>query len=189
MGKIENKNSKRRKKQDMQRLVLDTVATTGVLSAALVAPNAIGAMKKMKMLPSSRQKESIQRARDRLVAKGLLKHTEQNFLQLTQEGQRVLKRMQTQEDALKKPKRWDGRWRILIFDIPEYRKSVRDKLRRSLQAVGFIFLQDSVWVYPYDCENFIALLKADFKVGKDMRYIIADTIENDTSLKKTFGLR
>jgi len=58
-----------------------------------------------------------------------------------------------------------------------------------LHAVGFVLFQKSVWVYPYDCEDFIALLKADFKIGKDMRYLIADTIEGDASLRKAFNLR
>lgn len=78
---------------------------------------------------------------------------------------------------------------MLIFDIPEYRKGLREKIRRSLIAVGFERLQDSVWVYPYDCEDFIMLLKADFKVGKDMLYMVVDELEYDLPLRRRFGLR
>ena len=49
-------------------------------------------------------------------------------------------------------------------------------------------LQDSVWIYPYPCEDLINLLKADFKVGKDLLYLIVNFIENDKWLKRLFGL-
>ena len=78
---------------------------------------------------------------------------------------------------------------MLIFDIREERKILREKVRNTLRCIGFEKLQKSVWVYPYDCEDLITLLKADFKVGKDILYIIADKIENDRWLKKKFGLK
>ena len=76
----------------------------------------------------------------------------------------------------------------MIFDIPEYRKTLRPQIRRSLQTVGFIRLQDSVWIYPYDCEDFIVLLKAELKIGKDILYMIVDELEGDTRIKEQFGL-
>ena len=78
---------------------------------------------------------------------------------------------------------------MLVFDIPEYRKTLRDKVRRTLISIGFVRLQDSVWIYPYPCDDLIALLKSDFRVGKDLLYVIADSIENDTALKKRFSIR
>ena len=61
-------------------------------------------------------------------------------------------------------------------------------MRRTLTAVGFVRLQDSVWLYPYDCEDLIVLLKADFKIGKDLLYLIVDSLENDTAFRKFFGI-
>lgn len=58
-----------------------------------------------------------------------------------------------------------------------------------MRDIGFVRLQDSVWVYPYDCEDFIALLKAELKVGKDVLYAIVDTIEFDKHIRRHFGLR
>jgi DNA-binding transcriptional regulator PaaX len=76
----------------------------------------------------------------------------------------------------------------LIFDIPEYRKSTRDRIRETLRIIGFVRLQDSVWAYPYDCEDLITLLKADFKIGKDMLYLVVEAMENDASLRRHFGI-
>ena len=57
-----------------------------------------------------------------------------------------------------------------------------------MRAAGFLRLQDSVWVYPYDCEDFVALLKADLRLGREMLYIIAEKIENDGWLRQEFNL-
>lgn len=75
-----------------------------------------------------------------------------------------------------------------MFDIPERRRRVRTRVRQTLTTMGFYRLQDSVWVYPYDCEELIILLKADFKIGKDLLYVIADKVEHDAPLKTHFGL-
>jgi hypothetical protein len=53
---------------------------------------------------------------------------------------------------------------------------------------GFVRLQDSVWVYPYDCEDIITLLKAEYRIGDDMRYMIVDSIERDSALRRHFKL-
>lgn len=55
--------------------------------------------------------------------------------------------------------------------------------------IGFIRLQDSVWIYPYDCEDLLTLLKADLKVGKDLLYMIVDSLEGDAKIRLFFGLK
>ena len=58
-----------------------------------------------------------------------------------------------------------------------------------MEEYGFVRLQDSVWIYPYDCEDFMVLLKADFKIGKDVLYMIVDELEGDGRLRKEFGFK
>jgi len=76
----------------------------------------------------------------------------------------------------------------VIFDIKEWKRGVRDELRNWLLHLGFVRLQNSVWVYPYDCEDILVLLKSNFKIGKEVLYITADKIENDYWLRKEFSL-
>ena len=45
-------------------------------------------------------------------------------------------------------RRWDGRWRLVLFDVPRTCNSKRDKFRRYLQSRGFGYLQNSVWITP-----------------------------------------
>jgi phenylacetic acid degradation operon negative regulatory protein len=55
---------------------------------------------------------------------------------------------------------WDGRWRLVIFDVPETRSITRDRLRRYLQNHGFGYLQKSVWITPDPATEERALFSA-----------------------------
>ena len=87
-----------------------------------------------------------------------------------------------------KPKKWDHKWRLIIFDIPDKKRKIRDQIRYLFKSAGFYLLQESVWVYPYDCEDIIALLKTDFGVGKNLLYLIVEELENDRYLRDEFDL-
>ncbi len=187
MGIIEEKYRKRKSKNDIQKAVLTAVKVAGFLSLAIIAPNSLQYLKSFGITPGKRQKEIMARSRDRLVRDGLLKY-DGKFIRLTEKGQSTIESLELKDWKIDKPKKWDGKWRMLIFDIPERRKSLRDKIRSTLLYIGFLRIQDSVWIFPYDCEDFISLVKADLKVGKDLLYIIADSIENDKSYKKYFNL-
>ena len=41
---------------------------------------------------------------------------------------------------------WDGRWRLVLFDVPTKQNTYRKRLRRYLQSRGFGYLQNSVWI-------------------------------------------
>src|ERR1043165_3903506 len=40
---------------------------------------------------------------------------------------------------------WDGRWRLVLFDVPEGQNARRERLRRYLRSRAFGCLQGSVW--------------------------------------------
>ena len=186
MINVEKKSKQKKLKTDIQRAILTTVKTVGLISVTVLAPNALQYMKQLGLIPGSRHKETIKRSKERLIKSGLLKY-EDGFICVTKKGETRLAFMEM-KDMPNNPKKWDGRWRMLIFDIPEKVKFLREKIRLTLSDIGFVKLQDSVWIYPYSCEDLINLLKADFRVGKDLLYLIVDSIENDKSFRKLFGL-
>ena len=57
-----------------------------------------------------------------------------------------------------------------------------------MQECGFLRIQDSVWLYPHDCEELITLMKAELRTGKDVLYAVVESIENDGWIRKHFGL-
>jgi len=128
----------------------------------------------------------------RLEARGLLKRerSERGWrVSLTDVGEKFAEKLDAADRIkIKAPRKWDEKWRIVIFDIWERRRGVRDKLRRTLEKAGFKRVQDSVWVCPYDCEEFITFLRADLRLGKGILYIIAEGIENDARLRRLFNI-
>lgn len=192
MVELEKEFKKERKKANLQKIILGTIATAGILSVALVAPNALqvlgsfGIDKKLKNF-----RYDANRSLSRLLSSGLVVFVEKDgkkYLRLTEKGKLKLIHLEKFNFKFKKPRKWDKKWRIVIFDIPQKKRTQRDKLRFTLKQIGFIRLQHSVWVYPYDCEELITLLKLDFKIGKEILYIIADKIENDKILREYFEL-
>ena len=175
------------------KIILGTIATAGLLMIAAVAPNALKAMdlfypkEKRKYHRSSYVRKAVTRLKDR----GLIEFEKRNgmtFVRLTNKGHQQLLKYQLREAVIKKPKKWDKKWRVIIFDIKENRRFVRDGLRSELLNLGFVKLQNSVWVHPYSCEEVIIMLKSYFKIGKDVLYMTVDKIENDKWLKNEFHL-
>lgn len=61
-------------------------------------------------------------------------------------------------------RRWDGHWRLVVFDLPLQQRALRIRLWRTLKAHRFGYLQDSVWVSPDfadDLRGILAAAKAD----------------------------
>lgn len=114
----------------------------------------------------------------------------QIYISLTPEGKKAAGKYQINDLEIKRPKKWDGRWRILIFDIANRHKIKREALRGKIKQLGLYQLQKSVWVHPYDFKKEMALLREFFYLTKDeMQIITASEIENDAEAKDFFGLR
>jgi phenylacetic acid degradation operon negative regulatory protein len=108
-------------------------------------------------------------------------------LQLTRKGKWEAFLRFGSQDALKKE--WDGTWRVVIFDVPKTKDKIRSELRRAMKLYGFVMLQQSVWVYPYACDDFVVLLKEHLDVSHDVLYMKVAYIENDQHLQKEFKLK
>ncbi|MDP2655899.1 MAG: hypothetical protein Q8P17_05345 [bacterium] len=189
MDNLERKSRKRTKRKDLQHVILASVAAAGIIGVGLLAPNVIGTMAKLGIIPNRRQKEYVSSSASKMVKKGLMKFNGK-FYELTGAGKEKLRIWELKNFKLDIPKKWDRKWRLVIYDISEKKKG---KIRRQIfdlfKNAGLYPLQDSIWVFPYDCEDIIALLKTDFGVGKEILYIIAEEIENDKYLRQFFGLK
>lgn len=191
MGRIESEAKTRRRKRDIQNAVLATVGVAGILAVTMIAPNVFQALPRL-LGDKYKLGYRAKTAAGRLAKKGLLRFVERGGVrcaELTEKGRRALVLEEAKmANRSMRPRRWDKRYRLVMFDVPQYRRSTRDKLRGLMRACGFLRLQDSVWVYPFDCEELVALVKADLRIGKDVLYAVVESIENDTWIKQHFGL-
>ncbi|MEK7108849.1 MAG: hypothetical protein AAB919_00230 [Patescibacteria group bacterium] len=188
MATVEKEARAIRRKHYLQQALLTGLVIGGMIAIG-AAPIGIPLGKRNKY----RFKHQVKTAWVRLAQKGQITFVEKGgkrYANITPAGKKALE-IEEQKKALQlqKRKRWDKRWRLVIFDIPERRRYTRDRLRIVMQGAGFYRLQDSVWVYPHDCEDFITLLKADLKIGWAVLYMIVEKIEGDEKLKEYFKLK
>lgn len=190
MGNVEERARKRKKRDDIQGIVLAIAGTAGVLSIAMLAPNVLQALPNLMGKKRYHATFQAKTALGRLIAKGYVKKTAGGRLEITEAGRRQLaiKDAAAAQPARTK-RRWDGQYRLVMFDIPQTRRRTRDRLRVMMSAFGFLRLQDSVWISPYDCEEVIALAKAELRIGKDVIYAVVREIENDRWIRDQFGLK
>jgi DNA-binding transcriptional regulator PaaX len=193
MGIVEKEAKKIRRLRAFQQGLLAATAIGGVVLIAATIPNAA---QLLRYLPGYKKGAKFnyqaKTAFGRLAAKGLITFEERNgkrYARVTETGEQMLELESLREKSMQKPKRWDGRWRVVLFDIPERRRGVRNRLRTFMQEYGFVRLQDSAWIYPYDCEDLIALAKANFHIGFDVLYMIVEYLEHDKHLREHFKLR
>jgi CRISPR-associated endonuclease Cas2 len=91
-------------------------------------------------------------------------------------------------DFKKKTKKWNGKWFMVFFDVPEIQRNKRDYLRGFLVKLGFYPYQKSVYLFPYECEKEVSLIKKIVEGAKYMKYIVAEKIEDEKIAKIFFNL-
>lgn len=88
-----------------------------------------------------------------------------------------------------RPAKWDGKWRVILFDVPTSERIKRDAFRKLIKRLGAMMIQKSVWVYPFDCSGHIALLKSFFELdGDQVKLLLTDSIGNDRAMQKHFRI-
>jgi hypothetical protein len=127
-----------------------------------------------------------------LKKKGLIKmqnRSGQVYISLTEEGRKRAGKYQINDLKIKKPRKWDRKWRILIFDISNKHRLKREALRGKIKELGLYPLQKSVWVYPYNFCKEADILKNFLGLNdKEMKVITAFEVEHDEEIKIHFGL-
>ncbi|MDP3784723.1 MAG: CRISPR-associated endonuclease Cas2 [bacterium] len=109
-------------------------------------------------------------------------------LVLTKLGKETALTYQIDEIKIPPMKRWDKKWRLVLFDIPESRKKARNALSRALKQAGFAQFQKSVFIHPFECRNEADFIIEFFNLRPYVRFITADEIDNGLAFKKHFEL-
>lgn len=188
--KVQNKERRHRIQDSLSILLCRFATRNGYLA---FAPEShvrkhLGIQSSSERHPSHRIRQAMRRLERRRLLEWR-KEGDSWRSRLTPAGKAYAQKIERAERILLHPKKvWDGKWRIVIFDVKEKYKSSRERFRRILQKAGFVRLQDSVWVYPHDCEELIALMRKDLRLGGSVLYLIAEGIENDSPLHSHFGL-
>lgn len=109
-------------------------------------------------------------------------------VEITKAGKKRVLEYDIDDMRLRIPKKWDGWWRIVMFDIPQPKKKGRDAVSRKIKELGMYPIQKSVFVSPYICKNEIDFIGEFFDVRKHIIYIKAKEIEGVRKLKEYFDI-
>ena len=90
----------------------------------------------------------------------------------------------------KRKDNWDKKWRVIIFDVAEDKRKYRDFLRRELKWLGFLELQKSVWIFPFDVEKELRDLVGLFEreIKGDIRFLTIEKMNPEEDFREYFKL-
>jgi len=179
-------------KSEITKDILTWIAVAGLVTIAATSPyfgtNLVRAFQKRKRYGKKKVYDTFSRLRRAGYLK-VEKHNHQIYISLTEEGRKKAGRFQVNNLQIKKPRRWDGFWRIIIFDIIQPQRIKREALRGFLRRLELYPLQKSVWVHPHNCKDEIKLLRDFFGLSEnELRMIVAKDIGNDREIRKHFNL-
>lgn len=179
-------------KERTEAVILGLLSIAGIFLVGMMAPKVASML--ASIIPDVQavsQSQSIRRSIGRLIRNGYIAQEDGRYC-ITTTGSARLTHLEQQARVRSVGKTsqptWDGKWRVVIFDVKEKQKTKRDALRRMLIQAGFTKLQDSVWVYPYRCDEVVALLKFHLTLGRDLVYMIVDGMEGDVWLREHYHL-
>ena len=160
--------------------VLYWLAVTGAVSIAASSPFFITNVLRNFRKGRKYKKKKVYDTFYQLKKKGYIrieKSKHNVLISLTEKGRHKAGWMQIDDLKIKRPKRWDKKWRLVIFDINILKNIYRNAFRGKLKELGFIILQRSIWVCPFECRDEIDLLRNFFGLtNKEMRLIVAENI-------------
>lgn len=107
---------------------------------------------------------------------------DKDFAQLTPEGRHKLRSLTLSADTHVMSMAWDGKWRMVILDVPEADKEKRNALRYILKKAGFVCLKNSVWISPHPFEHMLENMKRDLELENEIMIIVTDFLDPGTEM-------
>jgi len=175
--------------------ILRILAAGIVLSAAIVAPNAIQILKvfsdnrksKIKGINGNHAWKVIKKLQQEKIVR-ISQQTNQTIIEITKKGKTEFLKFDLEKMIINKPAEWDGTWRVVIFDIPENKKEAREAFRNLLKRLEFYQLQKSVFIHPHECKKEISFIKEIYEINPFVTYLKVKEIDDEEILKNRFGL-
>ncbi len=183
------------RKSEIERKILNYLLISGAVILAL--QHSANMSRFLKKLPQDlyKYKETqLRRTLYRLKKQNKIEYIEENdnnmIVKITKNGRDFLKRVDFDNLTLERTESWDKKWRLVIFDIPEKKKSAREALREKLKDLGMKKLQHSIWITPFPCEKEVNLIKIVFNLSDHwVDVIITENIgEKEYQMRKHFDL-
>ncbi len=179
------------KRGELAKVILLLAVGTAVVASVCVAPG-LGVIFKHLNAKNTKERYRVKRALTLMESQGVLIRQIENgkeVLVVTEKGQKQAWSVLQENIKIKRPSKWDKRWRIVMFDIPEEKKLVRREVSYKIKNIGMEAIQDSVFASPFPCRSEVDKIAVHYNVRKFFIYLEADTIVLEQDLMKKFGLK
>ncbi|RWZ79745.1 MAG: hypothetical protein EOT04_00595 [Candidatus Chaera renei] len=105
---------------------------------------------------------------------------------VTLNGWRRVQKYRLQHLQIDTPKHWDGRWRFVLFDIPEEKRAARNALAGRLKKLGLWQCQRSCWAYPFECAEQVMAIARPYHIDQYITYLVAEHTNIELRLHQAF---
>lgn len=103
------------------------------------------------------------------------KEGNKSYYSLTEYGKK-----RTNEAAVRiyqiEPEKWDGKWRILFYTIPEDKRKIRDQLRNELVWSGFAPLTNGAWITPNNLEEQVQTIIQKYQIEEYVNFFVSENL-------------
>jgi len=190
MGKLEEISKKNTRKTRIHETLLLALVSGGRRGGDILIRQVVDSLLKTDFsLTSPRISDTVKSAAQRLSRRGLIAFEDGHYSP-TVSGKKLLAKWQRTNYKIKIPKKWDKKWRLVVFDIPEKNKKERFAFSEKLKTLGFYPLQKSVFIYPYDCRNEIDFICNFMSIDRYVNYCIIEFLgKREGDLRYIFGLK
>lgn len=177
--------------------VLKLVGAGAFLAASIAVPNLPRVLKPLLTNPDENESwkrfniHYLKRTFARLEKQKLVEKGEEDgreVVRITDHGRRRILKYALDELTIEKPKRWDGKWRLVSYDLPESLQRVRNIFRTYLSSWGFYPLHESVFLHAYPCLSEVEFLREYLGIGEYVRMFQVAAIERDEVFRDFFGV-
>ena len=123
---------------------------------------------------------------DRLISGNYIKKDQLGNYKITARGNKTISSYLERNLKIEKPASWDGKWRVIVFDIPEELRLVRDKFRRRLLVLDFVMIQKSVFCHSVECRKEIMFLIKLYELEPYVTYLETTEITTSMNIEQVF---
>lgn len=176
---------------ELAKEILKGLAMGGFIIMCLAMPNLAQVVDLFKPR-NSRDRYRVKQAVRRLQKNNMVRIVNRNgheVVEITAQGKKKVLDYDLDSMQLETKRKWDGKWRIVMFDIPEKRKRARDAVSFKIKEIGMYPIQKSVFVFPHPCKDEIDFVGEIFGVRNNIIYIEATHIDSAEKAKHHFGIR
>ena len=182
--------------KSLTREILFMLAVGPVLLSSLFLPNLPLILKPLIKWRKNWGKIDRRRIYDaikRLNNKRLVELIEKNnelYIKITDSGKKLTRSFDYDNLELPKSKRWDKKWRLVVFDIPNKKKRERRVFSKKLKDIGFYPMQESVFIYPYDCCDEVDFICEFLSISRYVNYCLVESLyKKEGDLRNFFNLK